>query len=158
MIRLIRHARAGSRASWDGDDRHRPLSARGMRQAAAIADALGEGPEIPAVLSSPFTRCIETVAPLAARLGTTPEAVDWLAEGTPPETVVARIPHLVPGTVLCSHGDVIGGVVGYLASSGVPLDGEAVWPKGSIWRLEVAGGRIRAAAYLPPAEARVTSR
>ena len=150
MIHLVRHAHAGSRASWDGDDRLRPLSARGVREAAAIADALGDGGGIPAVLSSPYTRCVETVVPLAARLGITPETADWLAEGSPAHAALERIPGLAPGTVLCSHGDVVGGIIGYLAASGVPLDGAPTWPKGSIWHLEVAGGRVRAAAYRGP--------
>jgi 8-oxo-dGTP diphosphatase len=152
MIHLVRHAHAGKRAAWNGDDRLRPLSARGRREAEVVADALGSGPEIQVVLSSPSARCIETVAPLGARLGIGPEAVDWLAEGTPPETVLERIPGLAPGTVLCSHGDVVGGIIGHLAASGVPLDGEPVWPKGSLWHLEIAGARIRSATYRPPAE------
>ena len=150
MIHLVRHAHAGSRASWDGDDRLRPLSARGGREAAAIADALGDGGGIPAVLSSPYARCLETVVPLAARVGIVPEAVDWLAEGSPAHAALERIPGLAPGTVLCSHGDVVGGIVGYLAALGVPLDGAPAWPKGSIWHLEIAGGRVQAASYRPP--------
>jgi 8-oxo-dGTP diphosphatase len=158
MIHLIRHAHAGSRAAWEGDDRLRPLSARGTREAAAIADALGAGFEIPAVLSSPYTRCVETVVPLASRVGIVPEAVDWLAEGEPAHAALERIPGLAPGTVLCSHGDVVGGIVERLAASGVPLDGPPAWPKGSIWHLEIAGGRVRAAAYRRPGDEDVTGR
>jgi probable phosphoglycerate mutase len=43
------------------------LNARGVQQAAAVADALGEAP-ITAVYSSPLERAVQTARPLAARL------------------------------------------------------------------------------------------
>ena len=42
-IHLVRHAHAGNRSAWRGDDRVRPLSAKGRAQADAIADALERG-------------------------------------------------------------------------------------------------------------------
>ena len=77
---LVRHAKAGSRSSWDGDDRLRPLTKMGRREAEGIADLLRDAP-LERVLSSPYVRCTETVAPLAARRGLEVEEHDALAEG-----------------------------------------------------------------------------
>lgn len=60
---LVRHAHA----DWRPDE-NRPLSSRGMRDAESVADLLGEHP-ITTVFSSPYTRALQTVQPLAARLG-----------------------------------------------------------------------------------------
>jgi len=39
---LIRHASAGDRESWSGDDRLRPLDEKGWRQAEGLASALAD--------------------------------------------------------------------------------------------------------------------
>jgi 8-oxo-(d)GTP phosphatase len=62
---VIRHGKAGDRATWHGDDRLRPLDRRGTKQAEALVDALASF-EITRVLSSPYDRCVQTVRPLAA--------------------------------------------------------------------------------------------
>jgi 8-oxo-(d)GTP phosphatase len=76
---LIRHARAGKRSEWQGDDRRRPLDDIGRRQAAALAEAL-EGFAITRILSSPYDRCVQTVEPLAARRGLEIELAPELGE------------------------------------------------------------------------------
>ena len=62
-IYLIRHAHA----EWRQDE-ERPLSRSGVAAAALVADRLGSKP-IAAVYSSPSRRAVETVEPLARRLG-----------------------------------------------------------------------------------------
>ena len=49
---LVRHASAGERAEWDGDDAERPLDERGEAQAAHLPDVLSRFP-IERILSSP---------------------------------------------------------------------------------------------------------
>ena len=39
-IFVVRHAKAGSRHKWDGEDVERPLSEAGRRQTAAITERL----------------------------------------------------------------------------------------------------------------------
>ena len=52
---LVRHARAGNRSKWRGDDRLRPLTRKGTRQAEGLVGLLDQlGPE--RILSSPFVR------------------------------------------------------------------------------------------------------
>ena len=39
-VLLVRHARAGDRGEWVGDDAHRPLDAKGRKQAKRLAKRL----------------------------------------------------------------------------------------------------------------------
>ena len=65
-IYLVRHAKAGERNVWEGDDRLRPLSGRGHLQARGLLDVL-EDAQFDRLLSSPYVRCMETVVPLSGR-------------------------------------------------------------------------------------------
>lgn len=76
---VIRHASAGDSAGWKGDDRLRPLDAKGFAQAARLVELL-DGYEISRVLSSPALRCLQTVEPLAHQRGLEVEVHDELAE------------------------------------------------------------------------------
>lgn len=100
---LVRHASAGDRDEWDGDDRQRPLDARGRRQAAELVDLLRDL-DVRRVVSSPYLRCVETVEPLAAALGLRVEEDERLAEGAGR----AALDLLgEDGVLLCTHGDVV---------------------------------------------------
>ena len=81
-IYLIRHAKAGDRDTWRDDDRLRPLSGRGHRQARLLIDLLHDA-TVDRVLSSPYVRCMETVVPIAGVRGLPVEPVEALAEGAP---------------------------------------------------------------------------
>lgn len=61
---LVRHGSAGDREDWDGDDARRPLDKRGKRQAKELVKRL-DGFRIEAILTSPYSRCLEMVGPLA---------------------------------------------------------------------------------------------
>jgi len=67
-VLLVRHAWAGKRKEWDGDDLLRPLDERGRRQARALVELLSEF-EVGRIVSSPARRCRQTVEPLAAARG-----------------------------------------------------------------------------------------
>jgi len=153
MIHVIRHAHAGSRRQWNGDDRQRPLSPRGRHEAERLAEFFGTVEPLTALLSSPYLRCIQTLEPVAAELGLEITVADWLAEGTAPEQVLGELRDLDPFVALCSHGDVIGDLVGHLASRGLPMNGPLRWAKASVWHLDVAGGRVLSGSYAEPAEA-----
>lgn len=99
---LLRHAAAGDREHWDGDDFHRPLNARGRREAEALVALLSPF-GVRRVVSSPYVRCAQTVEPLAAALGLPLELDDRLAEG---EGSAALELLEEDGVVLCTHGDV----------------------------------------------------
>lgn len=148
-VLVVRHAHAGDRHAWDGDDGARPLSDRGHDQARRIAEHLAPW-HVTRVVSSPLVRCIQTVEPLAAATGVDVEVDDRLAEGARPDDVAALLGACTPGTVLCSHGDVIGDLVGDLARRGV-VGEDARWEKGSTWVLRVDdAGQAVDADHLPP--------
>ncbi|MEO5838902.1 MAG: phosphoglycerate mutase family protein [Acidimicrobiales bacterium] len=144
---LIRHAHAGDRSAWSGDDRLRPLSPRGHAQAEDIARMLGERP-ITVVRSSPSIRCLQTVAPLARALLCTVESDARLVEGSDAEAALTLIDEFGDGEIaLCSHGDVIPDLIDFLRFKGVPSEGRGS-EKGSIWRLDRDGSIITKATYL----------
>jgi 8-oxo-dGTP diphosphatase len=110
---LIRHASAGDRDDWVGDDLPRPLDARGRGQASRLAELLGEY-EIARVLSSPAVRCVQTVEPLARSRGLDIEVREELSEEQQGEAGAELVRSLVGEQIaLCVHGglsDTIAGV------------------------------------------------
>jgi len=148
---LVRHAKAGSRKDWDGDDRLRPLSKTGHRQADGLVPLL-VGYPISRVLSSPYVRCVQTVEPLAVKLGLEVEGRPELAEGVDIDEPLRVLRELMSVTaVYCSHGDVIPALLDVLVEEdGLRLHGPDRWPKGSTWVLEAKGHRFVSGLYLPP--------
>src|SRR2546427_6436389 len=103
---LVRHADAGDREKWKGDDRQRPLSPKGWKQARRLVGLLGDR-GIDRILSSPYVRCRQTVTPLAEALGLEIINREQLAEGTPWRKALALILAIRDTTVMCGQGDVI---------------------------------------------------
>ena len=133
---LIRHAQAGSREEWEGDDRERPLDARGEQQAAALVEQLA-GFALERILSSPYRRCLQTVAPLARARGLAGEALPELGEEQQLPDGVAVVRALAGAPVaVCGHGGL---------DAFVP--GAPRWKKGSTFVVD-AGARL--VAVLPP--------
>jgi 8-oxo-dGTP diphosphatase len=147
-ILLVRHADAGERSRWDGDDRERPLSRRGRAQARRLVGLL-DPYEPKRLLSSPYVRCMETLAPLATATGVVVEEHPDLTEGTG-NAAVSLVRSLAGETaVLCSHGDIVPEVLESLvAADGMKLLSERRWAKGSTWVLEENDGRFVEARYL----------
>jgi 8-oxo-dGTP diphosphatase len=153
-VHLVRHGDAG--AHRPHDDEHRPLSGKGRRRAEAVRDALAGAAPPSRILSSRYTRCLETVRPLGRRLALAVEPHPALAEEADLGASWALVEHLagLPGdSVACSHGNVLGGILDRAAARGIDLvAAELSCRKGSIWRLDVDGaGRIdRAVLALRP--------
>ena len=137
---LIRHASAGSRKDWRGNDDLRPLDDRGKLQALELAETLN-GCAILQILSSPSLRCVQTVEPLAERLGLPVEQSQVLAEGAGTDEIRSLVGKLELPAVLCTHGDVVEGMVG----PGRP------GKKASVWVLNPAN-EFRPSLYMPPPE------
>lgn len=150
---LVRHGAAGERQAWNGDDRLRPLSNKGQRQAKGIA-ALLAGRDVDVIVTSPYVRCRETVAPLAEELGLLVTDDESLAEGEGSKATRDLVKQLVgSNAVLCSHGDVIPALIDWMARKGMSLRSPFECKKGSIWEIDATAGQFRKARYLPPPEA-----
>lgn len=107
IVLVFRHARAGDRNRWEGDDRVRPLDKKGRRHAKALHAHLAGYP-VARVLSSPYVRCVDSVAPLARARGLTVEETEALAEGATRDDVLRLLAGLdEPVVLLSTHGDVI---------------------------------------------------
>ncbi|HEY8741350.1 MAG TPA: phosphoglycerate mutase family protein [Candidatus Dormibacteraeota bacterium] len=145
----MRHAHAGDRDSWHGEDRLRPLSEKGRLQAVGLV-RLMEGAALGRVMSSPYLRCVETVEPLAAARAMSVEEEPALAEGSDWHDTLALIEHAETPAVLCSQGDVIGELISSLVAAGLLASSEARWQKASTWVMVVEDGEIRSADYLSP--------
>jgi broad specificity phosphatase PhoE/8-oxo-dGTP pyrophosphatase MutT (NUDIX family) len=149
-LHLYRHAAAGDRTKWEGNDRDRPLTKKGRRQAAAFAEAMSTR-GIERVLSSPYDRCVESVEPLAKAIGAKVEVDDALAEGPDIDAAYQLVDSLVGhNAVLCSHGDVIPAVINRMMWAGLTLDSRFYCSKGSNWEINVEAGRFTTAHYVPP--------
>jgi broad specificity phosphatase PhoE len=148
-VHLVRHARAGSRGRWKGNDSLRPLSKIGRSQADGIAKRLSRKP-VDVVVSSPFVRCVATVEPLAAKLGMEIETNDALAEGARLSQALRLFEKMQDReAVLCTHGDVMQDLLDHFGRHGVKLRDHRM-EKGSIWVFDVEGDVITHARYVPP--------
>lgn len=155
---LVRHAHAGDRSAWHGDDGERPLSTKGRAQAAALLDRYRSRP-ITRILSSPSVRCGETVAPLASHLGLEIAICAPLDEGSPADEGIALLRSLAAEeAMLCSHGDVIPAIMGILAAGGLSLDrdGRTSASKAATFEIETDGRDLLRASYRPPPDKMVT--
>jgi phosphohistidine phosphatase SixA len=137
-ILLLRHATAGKSTSAP-DDHLRPLDERGRKQAEKLVEPLAHY-GVERILTSPYIRCLQTVEPLAASLGSPIEERSELAEGSTAEDVLRLVRSLDGQTaVLCTHGDVVFELLGEESK------------KGSTWVLEVSpDGSLERRNYISP--------
>jgi 8-oxo-dGTP diphosphatase len=150
-IYLVRHANAGERDHWGGDDALRPLTARGHAQARRLVDLLDRA-EFERVLSSPLVRCMETVVPLASTRRMAVEPATALMEGAVLADALALVRKYTPGgAVMCTHGDVIAMLLEHYAAKCVDIGPAPRWPKASVWVLETdSTGDVVAAHFIDP--------
>jgi 8-oxo-dGTP diphosphatase len=111
-LALVRHAKAYSRGSWSGDDALRPLDVRGKERAAAIAPILAAF-GVRRLVTSPSTRCVDTLRPYAASARITMRQKAGLSEegfAEDPKKATYHVERLlVRGTpaAVCGHGPVL---------------------------------------------------
>jgi 8-oxo-dGTP diphosphatase len=144
---VVRHAKAGDRAEWEGDDRLRPLTKSGRRQAEELADWLKKEP-IDAILSSEYLRCMQTVEPLAQQHKLPIVARKDLEEGSGGESIFRVVSEFEGrNVVLSTHGDVVEELLEHLIAQGLVSRARAQLEKGSTWILDEKNGRISGATY-----------
>jgi 8-oxo-dGTP diphosphatase len=152
MVLLVRHARAGNRSSWEGDDRLRPLDQCGWAQAHSLVRLLAHF-EPREVISADYLRCTQTVEPLAQTLGLEIREEPLLSESVYPgreDEAVALIRSVGDrhgASVACSQGDVIPDLLVRLTRADdvdLPVNS---WRKASTWALTFDGERLLAAEH-----------
>ena len=146
---MVRHAKAGSRGHWSGDDRQRPLSKKGVKQAETLV-AVYERFPIKAIFSSAFLRCVQTVEPLARARKLPLKQSPALAEGHGLAGAMQFMgdPKL-DDAVLSTHGDIVWELVEELVKRHVIRPGEGGFEKGSTWVVEVDDGKPVRARFIP---------
>ena len=150
MLYLVRHAKAGSRHDFAGDDRLRPLNSQGRLQARALADALAAA-GARSLISSPYLRCIQTLDPTATLIGSKVMTHECLSEGRSYVEVLELLESLPDGAVACSHGDVIPETIAALERRGCEFTSPPDWRKATVWVLgRGRDGEITTASVWPP--------
>lgn len=150
---LVRHAKAGERRLWDGDDLERPLSPKGWKQAELLASRLATL-DISSLHSSPYMRCVQTLEPLALWLDRTIEIDTRLSEEEPFEPMLELLTEVPDGAVMCSHGDMIPATIGALERRGTEIRTPPDWRKASVWvlRRNKHGKIVHATVWPPPVQ------
>jgi 8-oxo-dGTP diphosphatase len=146
---LVRHAHAGERKKWSGNDALRPIDPEGQAEAERFAElALLFAPQ--RIVAATPLRCKQTLEPLAAALGQ-PIVLDGafaeppLAEDAPAKAKVGaqRMLELRDAgglPVVCSQGKVMPDMLATLRGEGDPAPYKT--PKGAGWVLTWAGERL----------------
>lgn len=79
VLVVARHGRARQRSAWDGGEATRPLTAQGHAQAEALVEVLAAF-GVREIVTSPWERCLRTVAPYGERTGLPVHTVEALSE------------------------------------------------------------------------------
>lgn len=152
-VLLVRHAKAGRRSRYKGDDALRPLDAVGRTQAdALVAELRAFGAD--SVHAANRRRCVQTVQPLADSIDEHITLEPLLSEEgywAEPESARSRaleIASLGGVRTICSQGKVIPDLLSWWADR----DGVKLPPnrnrKGSVWVLSLHNGKLVAADHL----------
>ncbi|HEX4727309.1 MAG TPA: bifunctional NUDIX hydrolase/histidine phosphatase family protein, partial [Jatrophihabitans sp.] len=137
-VLLVRHAKAGKRSEYRGEDRSRPLDKIGRRHARDAAEVLAAFAPC-RVLSADLLRCQQTVQPLADRLGLPVQAVaefsDEFYQRDPAgsRSALHRWAEQPGATAICGQGEVIPGLLADLEAPAKPYPAR----KGSLWVLSL---------------------
>ncbi len=153
-LHLLRHAHAGDRTRWHGDDGVRPLSEKGRRQAEQVAKLLGRMDDAPDLfITSPLVRARETAEIVAEALKVEMVVDGRLAGPLDPDVLAEILLAAGPAERPCivGHDPDFSELLGELVGTGaIPMR------KGALARVDFAGpipaagrGTLR---YLVPPE------
>jgi 8-oxo-dGTP diphosphatase len=151
---LVRHARAGERKKWSGNDALRPLDSVGEKQASVLGTVTSLfAPK--RLFAAPPLRCKQTLEPLSEALSLpivsdSAFAEPPVAEDAPAKAKVAaaRLIELRDGdrAAICSQGKLIPPLLAELRQEADPAPFKT--PKGGGWVLSWSGDRLVALSRL----------
>jgi len=149
VMGLVRHAHAGVRKKWTGNDSLRPIDEVGQAQAERIAALYALFAPERLVAATPL-RCKQTLEPLAARLGGLPivfdgafaEPADFDEAPAKAKLAAGRLLDLRTGglPVVCSQGKIIPHLLAAVRDEADPTPYKT--PKGSGWVLTWGADRL----------------
>ncbi|MGD9618640.1 MAG: NUDIX domain-containing protein [Mycolicibacterium sp.] len=152
-VMIVRHATAGSKARYKGDDRNRPLDKHGRAQAESLVGQLLSFGACE-LYAADRTRCRQTLDPLAEELATVirdePELTEeaYADNRKAARQRVLEIAATSPNPVICTQGKVIPDLIGWwCARDGVRPD-KSQNRKGSTWVMSLCNGRLIAADHI----------
>lgn len=154
VLLLVRHAKAGRRGEWTGDDTLRPLEPAGRTQAEMLAPML-RAFGVSRLFSADRVRCYQTLAPLAQELGaeiTEERELSDEAYLDDPAAARARLLEIVGGqgvAAVSSQGGAIPGLIADLAATGGLDVGDARTKKAGVWALGFTDRELVFADYYP---------
>ena len=152
-VMIVRHATAGSKARYKGDDRQRPLDKHGRAQAESLVGQLlsfGAGE----LFAAARVRCAQTLDPLAEELGVTIGNEPELTEEAYADNRKAarhRILEIAASSVnpvICTQGRVIPDIIAWWCERDGVRPDRSRNRKGSTWVMSLADGRLIAADHL----------
>ena len=152
-VLIVRHATAGSKARFVGEDCQRPLDKKGRAQAEALLiQLLGFGPTN--IHAADRVRCHQTVAPLAEELGVIVCNETDLTEeayADNPKRGRRRVQDIIATEqtpVICTQGKVIPDLISWWCNRDEVRADKSLNRKGSTWVLSLAAGRLVAADHI----------
>jgi 8-oxo-(d)GTP phosphatase len=154
-VLVVRHASAGSRSGWIGDDHQRPLDEAGYRQAEELVRLLAHF-DPSEIVSADFLRCRQTVEPLAEALGLAVRETPIVSEEGYPghEAEAVELLRTIGGphqsSVVCSQGDVIPDLLARIATADAVDVPAETSKKASTWALTFQQDRLIGCEYFPP--------
>jgi 8-oxo-(d)GTP phosphatase len=152
-VLIVRHAVAGSKSRFSGDDKIRPLDKKGRAQAEALVGQLSSFGATD-VYAADRVRCHQTVEPLAAELGVTVSNEPTLTEEAYAENPkrgrrrVLQIAGSHHTPVICTQGKVIPDLIAWWCERDGVRPDKSRNRKGSTWVLSLADGRLIAADHI----------
>ncbi|MBV9659924.1 MAG: histidine phosphatase family protein [Acidimicrobiales bacterium] len=150
---VVRHAHAEPKKTWTGPDADRPLVSRGRRQAKSLAALVGRRRPV-RLISSPATRCQQTVEPYARQTGSKVELSGSLARDAGPaalDLVKQLVADNASPVLLCTHREVIIELLPQLVRDAeMKLVHRLPGAKGGAWILHFRAGKLDKVDYRPP--------
>ena len=152
-VMIVRHATAGSKARYKGDDRKRPLDSRGRSQAESLVGQLlsfGAGE----LYAADRTRCRQTLDPLAEELGAVIRDEPELTEEAYADNRKAARQRILEiaatsvNPVICTQGKVIPDLIAWWCERDGVRPDKSRNRKGSTWVMSLSDGRLIAADHI----------
>ncbi|OBF92290.1 NUDIX hydrolase [Mycobacterium sp. 852002-51152_SCH6134967] len=152
-VLIVRHATAGSKSRFKGDDRKRPLDKNGRAQAESLVGMLlAFGAD--RLFAADRVRCVSTLEPLAQELGTSIRSDGLLTEEAYAENRKAarqrflEIADTAGTPVICTQGKVIPDLIEWWCERDGVRPDKSRNRKGSTWVMSLHNGRLIAADHM----------